>query len=78
VSAILKRLAIHVLGRREAAPLSGLAWLQFLDGLAGSRDFTDGPGRILGAERFAPGAQADIDAVQARLLNLVATLERRA
>jgi hypothetical protein len=49
---LLKRLLIHGLGMRAARPASGDAWLQILDERYGQNAFSDGPGQILGNERF--------------------------
>ncbi len=53
-NALLKRLWVHALGRSELAALNGDAWLAHLDDVAGSRQFSQGPGAVLGNARFAP------------------------
>ncbi len=58
-NALLKRLWVHALGRQDIAPLNGDAWLAHLDQVAGSNQFSDGPGAVLGNARFAP-APADV------------------
>jgi hypothetical protein len=49
---LLKRLLIHGLGIRAARPATDLTWLRILDERYGSPAFSDGPGQILGNERF--------------------------
>ena len=53
-NALLKRLWVHVLHRPEVGPLTGDAWLAYLDGASGTNEFTNGPGAALGHTRFAP------------------------
>lgn len=59
VSALLKRVALRRFPRREVAPLTGLAWLAFLDRTGGDGRFSDGPGRVLSFAPFAPRPEVD-------------------
>ncbi|MEM6709518.1 MAG: DUF4381 domain-containing protein [Pseudomonadota bacterium] len=52
-NALLKRVYLYALNEPDAGPLSGMAWLERLDQLAGE-GFVHGPGRHLGDSRFAP------------------------
>ena len=63
VNALLKRALIHGARRNDAAPLTGVAWLQYLDRVADSNAFTRGPGASLGEDRFAPDVAVDADAL---------------
>jgi hypothetical protein len=56
---LLKRLLIHGLGQARARPLNDSQWLELLDECGGTRDFTEGPGRQLGNQRFRPFPEAD-------------------
>ena len=77
-SAILKRVAIHVLHRPEAAPLSGIEWLRFLDSLHEGDAFCLGAGAALGDGRFTARAAVDHVALDAAVRELLGHLERRA
>lgn len=56
---ILKRLLVVALHKRALGPQSGDTWLRALDRIAGCEDFSQGPGRALGAGRFAPNQPID-------------------
>lgn len=47
VSILLRRVALLCFDRREVAPLTGRAWLAFLDRTGGDGAFVDGPGQAL-------------------------------
>ncbi|MEZ5597107.1 MAG: DUF4381 domain-containing protein [Pseudomonadales bacterium] len=66
-NAVLKRLWVHVDGNPSVAALSGDAWLQYLDARAGTTAFMEGPGHVLGDERFA-AAPPEVDPQLAALL----------
>jgi hypothetical protein len=78
-SAVLKRLIVHVLRRRDAAALTGAQWLALLDALSARGDsyFTRGAGAILGTDRFAPGASCDLDTLHAAVTALITRMEQR-
>jgi hypothetical protein len=59
VSALLKRVALARFGRAQVAPLTGPAWLDFLDRHGGSGRFTSGPGRALAEGPYAPTPKLD-------------------
>jgi hypothetical protein len=59
VSAVLKRAALVAFPREEVAPLSGGAWLVFLDRTAAPPAFTTGPPSVLPA--IALGMTQDTD-----------------
>ncbi len=50
---LLKRVALSVVPRAEAASLTGEKWLSFLDAGYGGDGFTHGPGRLLPALAYA-------------------------
>jgi Ca-activated chloride channel family protein len=67
LSLLVRRTALSVFPRDTVAPLSGAAWLAFLDRSYGGSEFSQGPGRILALAPYdgrAPPA-ADIDALAA-------------
>jgi hypothetical protein len=59
VSALLKRVALARFARAEVAPLTGEAWLDFLDRHGGAGRFTTGPGRVLAEGPYAPAPDLD-------------------
>lgn len=60
---LLKRLVIYGLGKQFARKANDQKWLEFLDTLTGRNDFCEGPGRLLGNQRFQEFPRADIDAL---------------
>ena len=56
---ILKRLLVLTMNQSQLAQESGDAWLQALDRIAGCEEFSNGPGRVLGTDRFAPNQIID-------------------
>ena len=61
VSALLKRVALARFPRGEVAPLTGPAWLAFLDRHGGAGRFTAGPGRVLAEGPYARALDLDLD-----------------
>lgn len=59
VNQLLRRVALACFPREQVAPLSGEAWLRFLDGRARVRGFCSGPGRVLATGPFAPACTLD-------------------
>ena len=72
---LLKRLFVHGLGIRAAAPLSGLEWLELLDAKSGDRAFTEGAGRILGNDRFRLHPDYDVEGLHDAVTHLLGNLE---
>ncbi len=58
-NALLKRLLVVALGHQEYARQAGDDWLLSLDVLSDSTEFSNGPGRVLGDERFREDPQFD-------------------
>lgn len=56
---ILKRLFVLTMNQSHLAQESGEQWLQALDRMADSEEFSSGPGRALGTDRFAPNQIID-------------------
>ncbi|HEY3487704.1 MAG TPA: DUF4381 domain-containing protein [Gammaproteobacteria bacterium] len=63
LSILLRRVAVTRYPRAEVAALTGLRWLQFLDSVTGSEDFTSGPGRALAEAPYNPALSADVPAL---------------
>lgn len=63
VSALLKRVALARFHRAEVAPLTGQAWLDFLDRHGGAGRFSAGPGRVLAEGPYAPALDLDPQAL---------------
>ena len=63
VSALLKRVALARFPRGEVAPLTGPAWLAFLDRHGGAGRFTAGPGRVLAEGPYARALDLDPQAL---------------
>ncbi len=63
VSALLKRVALAQFRRAEVAPLTGRAWLDFLDRHGGAGRFSAGPGRVLAEGPYAPALDLDSQAL---------------
>ncbi len=77
VNDLLKRALIHGARRSDAAPLTGSAWLEYLDGLVASDVFTNGPGTALGHRRFAPDFDTDPRALHAAARDVLRAASRR-
>lgn len=63
INSLLKRVALVQHADVEVAPLSGLAWLQFLDQRGNNTDFTQGAGKVLGDGEYRPHFDGDADAL---------------
>jgi len=73
VSALLKRIALTRFDRVDVAPLTGTAWLEFLDRHGGGGAFAQGPGRVLADGPYAPTQTVEANA----LLDLAQDWARR-
>ncbi len=62
ISALFRRIAIAIDSREAVASLTGRDWLEKLDKLAGTKDFTGGPGKLLDEGVWQkPQTTADMD-----------------
>jgi hypothetical protein len=77
VNELLKRALIYGARRSDAAPLSGPAWLSYLDRIVASDVFTNGAGAALGQRRFAPDFEPDPDALHAAAREVLRAVNRR-
>jgi hypothetical protein len=77
VNALLKRALIHGAARTDAAPLTGDAWLHYLDRILGDDVFSNGAGAALGNARFAPDFSFDTVAVCGAARRVIVALQRR-
>lgn len=58
---LLKRVALSAYPREQVASLNGVAWLEFLDRAANSKEFMKGAGRVLGEAAYvSENSQADV------------------
>ncbi len=77
VNELLKRALIYGARRSDAAPLSGPAWLSYLDQIVASDVFTNGAGAALGQRRFAPDFEPDPDALHAAARDVLRAVTRQ-
>jgi uncharacterized protein DUF4381/uncharacterized protein DUF58 len=73
VPPLLKRTALAAFPREAVAPLSGSAWLGFLDRTGGTDAFTRGRGQVLGALAYDPRAARMDAAAAGELFRVVRT-----
>jgi hypothetical protein len=74
VNALLKRALIHGARRSESAPLTGGAWLAYLDKIAANDSFSKGSGVALGDERFTREFHSDAAGLHAAALHVLQIL----
>jgi len=64
LSALLKRVGMTYLSREEAAAMSGLAWIERVDGLAGGRRFSPQVRELLATAPYRQQVEADALLIQ--------------
>lgn len=74
-NALIKRLLVRAHARMDYAKLTGDRWLAELDALSQSSQFTQGPGRVLGTERFAATANVDTQGLHRAVRQLLRALK---
>ena len=73
---ILKRLIVNVLGRRDLAPISAASWLQALDEMSGTIEFTQGAGAVFGVSRYSPNPpEVDLSELHKLVISLVSKIK---
>ena len=79
---LLKRSALHAASKSspefQVAPLSGKCWLEYLDTLSSSTEFTDGAGKVLGDQRYQENVQSDLSNLHLHVARLIRKLEQSA
>jgi hypothetical protein len=78
VNELLKRALIYGARRLDAAPLTGPAWLTYLDGIVASDVFSNGAGAALGQRRFAPDFEPDPEALHAAARDVLRAITKLA
>ena len=78
VNELLKRALIYGARRSDAAPLTGPAWLTYLDGIVASDVFSNGAGAALGQRRFAPDFEPDPEALHAAARDVLRAITKLA
>ena len=74
---VLKRLLVVALDMRTVSNQSGAAWLCTLNRLSETSDFTEGPGRVLGEDRFKPQFSVNRRALLACVKRLLSKIHYR-
>jgi len=64
ISMLMRRIAVSLAPRTEAAGLTGHAWLNYLDRSLTGRPFSEGVGRYLGEAPYRKEAPAGLDITQ--------------
>lgn len=59
LSALLRRLAINIDGRKESAGLVGQEWLAYLDKHGNTQEFTQGVGKVLASSPYQKSVAYD-------------------
>lgn len=70
ISGLVRRYVVTRYGRSQTAGLTGERWLQFLDRISGSSDFTQGPGKCLADGPYRGQSDFEIDALITSIENL--------
>lgn len=78
VNELLKRALIYGARRADAAPLTGPAWLAYLDDIVSNDVFSLGAGAALGHRRFAPEFEPDPEALHAAARNVLRAVAKQA
>ena len=74
--AILKRLIVNVLGRTDLAPTSATSWLQALDEMSGTIEFTQGAGAVFGGSRYSRNPpEVDLSELHKLVISLVSRIK---
>jgi hypothetical protein len=71
-NSLLKRLFVVALRMDTLAKASNTRWLQALDTISNSNNFSSGSGQILGLQRFNPNSAPDIQGLKRHLTELLA------
>jgi hypothetical protein len=75
---LLKRVSLYATSDFAAAPLSGDSWLAYLDEISQSTEFSSGPGKVLGNERYKKDTENDLSGLHTQVSRVVRVLEKSA
>ena len=68
---LVKRVLVPGLGKVKYSRLSGSQWLSELDSISGSKNFSEGDGKVLGNERFTRDFKVNCDKLYLTLEQLL-------
>ncbi len=64
ISSLIKRYCVALLGRSSVASLHGSPFLELLDKISASTQFSEGPGRLLADGAYRPESNGDVKALK--------------
>ncbi len=68
ISRLVRRYAVTHYGRSNIAGLTGPRWLDFLDRVSHSSDFTRGPGKLLAEGPYRPHTEGELEELRATII----------
>ena len=70
ISRLVRRYAVTRYGRSKTAGLTGTRWLDFLDRVSDSTDFTQGPGKLLAQGPYQRQTEGELEKLRATIIRL--------
>lgn len=64
ISKLIKRYCVAIIGKGSVASLHGAAFLDLLDKMSASNQFSDGPGRLMLDGAYRPDSDGDVEALR--------------